>query len=71
MSGVLTRVSVVMVDVTPVGAPARHLLLEQLGALALDSDPLVKLGHFSLPVLLQHAWMRGHLSCPTTHQSNC
>jgi hypothetical protein len=36
-----TRVSVVMVDVTPVGATARHLLLEQLGALALDGDALV------------------------------
>jgi hypothetical protein len=44
-----------MVDVTPVRAPARHLLLEQLGALALDGDALVKLGHLGLLVLLKHA----------------
>jgi hypothetical protein len=44
-----------MVDVTPIGASARHLLLEQLGALALDGDALVKLGHLDLPVLFKHA----------------
>jgi hypothetical protein len=44
-----------MVDVTPVRASARHLLLEQLGALALDRDALVKLGHLGLPLLLKHA----------------
>jgi hypothetical protein len=48
-----------MVDVTPVGATARHLLLEQLGALALDRDPLVKLGHLGLRVSLQHAQKMG------------
>jgi hypothetical protein len=31
----------------------------QLGALALDGDPLVKLGHFGLPLLLQHGSMAG------------
>jgi len=45
-----------MVDVTPVGATARQLLPEQLGAFALDGDALVKLGHVSLPALLEHAW---------------
>jgi hypothetical protein len=44
-----------MVDVTQVGATARQLLLEQLGALALDGDALVKLGHFGLLLLLKHA----------------
>jgi hypothetical protein len=34
-----------MVDVTPIRATARHLLLEQLGALALDDDSLLELGH--------------------------
>jgi hypothetical protein len=48
-----------MVDVTPIRASARHLLPEQLGALALDGDALVKLGHFGLPVLLKHAWEVG------------
>jgi hypothetical protein len=48
-----------MVDVTPVGASARHLPLEQLGALALDGDALVKLGHMDLPLLLKHAWEVG------------
>jgi hypothetical protein len=44
-----------MVDVTPIRASARHLLLEQLGALALDGDSLFKLCHLGLPVLLKHA----------------
>jgi len=44
-----------MVDVAAVRATARQLPAEQLGALALRGDPLVKLGHFSLPLLLQHA----------------
>jgi hypothetical protein len=43
-----------MVDVTPVRASARHLLLEQLGSLSLDGNALVKLCHFGLP-LLKHA----------------
>jgi hypothetical protein len=43
-----------MVDVTPIGATARHLLLEQLGALALGGHALVKLGHFGLLMLLKH-----------------
>jgi len=34
-----------MVDVTPIGATARHLLLEQLGALTFDDDALLELGH--------------------------
>jgi hypothetical protein len=46
-----------MVYVTPIRASARHLPLEQLGALAFDRDALVKLRHFSLPVSLKHAWM--------------
>jgi len=41
-----------MVDVTPVRASARHLLLEQLGALSLDGHALVKLCHIGLPMLL-------------------
>lgn len=53
-SDVRTGVSVVMVDVTPVGATARHLPLEQLGAFALAHDALVKLGHLSLLMLLEH-----------------
>jgi hypothetical protein len=48
-----------MVDVTPIGAAARHLLPEQLGAIALDDNALVKLGHIDLPVLLQHVWITG------------
>jgi len=71
MSEILAGVSVVMVDVTPVRATARHLLPQQLGALALDGDPLVKLGHFGLPLLLQHAWMSGQFPCRPRHQSNC
>jgi hypothetical protein len=43
-----------MVDVTPIRATTGHLLLEQLGAFALDGDPLVKLGHLGLLVLLEH-----------------
>jgi hypothetical protein len=34
-----------MVDVTPIGATARHLLLEQLGTLAFDDDALLELRH--------------------------
>jgi hypothetical protein len=49
-----TGVSVVMVDVTPIGATARHLLLEQLGTFALALDALVKLCHLGLLVLLEH-----------------
>jgi len=60
-----------MVDVTPVGATARHLPLEQLGALALDVDPLVKLCHIGLLSLLQHAWMSRQHPCQRTYQSNC
>jgi hypothetical protein len=44
-----------MVDVTPIRATARHLLLEQLGALALGGHAFVKLCHFGLLVLLKHA----------------
>src|SRR6185503_4118862 len=55
-----------MVDVTPIGATARHLLLEQLGPLAFDDDPLLELGHVCV-LLLEHVcllslgpwWMRG------------
>jgi hypothetical protein len=43
-----------MVDVTPVRASARHLLLEQLGALSLAGHALVKLCHIGLPMLLKH-----------------
>jgi hypothetical protein len=43
-----------MVDVTPVGTATRHLLPEQLGALALASDAFVKLGHLGLRMLLEH-----------------
>ena len=50
-----TGVSVVMVDVTPIGATTRQLLPEQLGAFALVGDALVKLGHWGLRVLLEHA----------------
>jgi len=60
-----------MVDVTPVGASARHLLPQQLGAFALDGDPLVKLCHFSLPALLQHSSMKGQFPCRACYQSNC
>jgi hypothetical protein len=48
-----------MVDVTPVRASARHLLLEQLGALALTGDALVKLCHLGLLVLLKHVGKMG------------
>jgi hypothetical protein len=44
-----------MVDVTPIGTTARHLLPQQLGALALGGHTLVKLRHFGLLVLLKHA----------------
>jgi hypothetical protein len=44
-----------MVDVTPIGATARHLLLKQLGALALGGHTLVKLCHLGLLVPLKHA----------------
>jgi len=60
-----------MVDVTPVWAPAGQLLPQQLGAFALDGDPLVKLGHFGLPLLLQHVWTGGQFPCRIAHQSNC
>jgi hypothetical protein len=55
-----------MVDVTPVRAPARQLLPEQLGALTLDRHALVKLGHVSLLVLLKHAGRDGSFcaGCP-------
>jgi hypothetical protein len=69
-SEVWTGVSVVMVDVTPIGATARHLPLEQLGALALAGDALVKLRHLGLLVLLKHGWMRRQFPCRAAHQSN-
>jgi hypothetical protein len=53
-----------MVEVTPVGATAGQLPLEQLGPLALGGDALVKLCHLSLLVLLEHGWMRGAVSVP-------
>jgi hypothetical protein len=43
-----------MVEVTPVGATAGQLPLEQLGPLALGGDALVKLCHLSLLALLEH-----------------
>jgi hypothetical protein len=59
-----------MVDVTPVRATARHLLLEQLGAFPFDGDALVKLGHVGL-LLLEHGWMKRQFPCRAAHQSNC
>jgi len=47
-----------MVDVTPIGATARQLLPEQLGAFAFDLDALVKLCHLGLLVLLKHGERR-------------